>query len=246
MGEKVLKVTLLKHTPEPEKLIAAAARLCYSADDIETIAEKMQRDGIENFVEKLLDMGHMSPIEHICFTFGIEGVSRSLLAQITRHRIASFSVKSQRYVSEMHDDTTFSYVIPPRIKDLGNEHIKVFKEQMKQMQKWYNDWIEVLGTEDNKGALEDARFVLPNAAETKIIMTMNARELYHFLNLRCCYRAQWEIRNLAWEMLKIVKKISPTVFKEAGPQCIKGSCKEGSMSCGKHKEVRERYQKLSD
>ena len=182
MGEKVLKLTLLKHTPEPEKLIAAAARLCYSADDIETIAEKMQRDGIENFVEKLLDMGHMSPIEHICFTFGIEGVSRSLLAQITRHRIASFSVKSQRYVSEMHDDTTFSYIIPPRIKDLGNEHIKVFKEQMKQMQKWYNDWIEVLGTEDNKGALEDARFVLAKAAETKIIMTMNAREVYHFLN----------------------------------------------------------------
>jgi thymidylate synthase (FAD) len=244
MGEKVLKVTLLKHTPEPENLVAAAARLCYSADDIDTIVDKMQSNETENFVEKLLNMGHMSPIEHICFTFGIEGVSRSLLAQLTRHRIASFSVKSQRYVSEMYDDTTFSYIIPPKIKELGDEQVRVFKEQMVQMQKWYNYWVEVLGTKKNKKALEDARFVLPNAAETKIILTMNARELYHFFNLRCCNRAQWEIRDLAWEMLKIAKKISPTIFKEAGPQCIKGSCSEGKMSCGKQKEVRERYEKL--
>ncbi|MBZ4688260.1 MAG: thymidylate synthase [Clostridia bacterium] len=245
MGETELKVKLLRYTPDPEGVVAVAARLCYSADDIETVTGKMKEENKAKFINKLLDMGHLSPIEHVSFTFGIEGVSRSLLAQITRHRIASFSVKSQRYVSEMADvDEGFSYVIPPRIKKLGLEYVQEFEAQMKQIQKWYNYWCEVL-QEEGKGALEDARFVLPNAAETKIVMTMNARELYHFFRLRCCNRAQWEIRELAWEMLKLVKKVAPAIFVSSGPDCVSGSCSEGEMSCGRIKEVRARYKELN-
>ena len=245
MGESKLKVKLVKHTPDPEGVVAVAARLCYSDDDIETIADKMAEENKTKFLNKILELGHLSPIEHVAFTFAIEGVSRSLLAQLTRHRIASFSVKSQRYVSETTaDEGVFSYVIPPKIKKLGPQYAEEFKGQMQQIQKWYNYWCEIL-RDEGKGALEDARFVLPNAAETKIIMTMNARELAHFFKLRCCNRAQWEIRELAWEMLQLVKKVAPTIFMSSGPGCVNGSCSEGQMSCGGLQEIRARYNKLS-
>lgn len=242
MGETRRKVLLLAHTAEPEKLAALAARRCYSRlDNDALIADEAQKDPAA-FVEKVTGMGHVTIIEHVSFTFAVEGVSRSLLAQITRHRLASFSVQSQRYVgktAESGADGVFDYVLPPAIAALGAEARAEFARQMRQIQEWYDYWVRVLG--GNRDAYEDARFVLPNAAETKFVFTMNARELLHFFTLRCCERAQWEIRELADEILRLVKPVAPTIFAKAGPACLRGPCPEGEMHCGRMKEVRARY-----
>ncbi|MCL5289908.1 MAG: FAD-dependent thymidylate synthase [Eubacteriales bacterium] len=246
MGASSLSVLLLRFTPGPEELVAMGAKLCYSAAGIGDLRQGIEHRDQSGFLKHILASGHLSPIEHASFTFGIEGVSRSLLAQITRHRIASFSVKSQRYVSEVSDkreDKVFNYIIPPRIRDLGPEQVRRFESQMRQIQEWYDYWVEQLG---NKGesSNEDARFVLPNASETKMVVTMNARELLHFFSLRCCNRAQWEIRALATEMLRLVKAVAPVIFKDAGPDCLSGKCPEGKMSCGKSEEVRKKFSSL--
>jgi thymidylate synthase (FAD) len=247
MGRKRLHVELLQHTAQAEEIVAMAAKLCYSPADILELKEGVESSDQTRFLGKLVEMGHLSPIEHVSFTFGIEGVSRSLLAQITRHRIASFSVKSQRYVSAKRGGRgeTFGYIIPPRIAALGEEYVEEFERQMEQMQKWYDEWCERLG-DKGEAANEDARFVLPNAAETKMVVTMNARELLHFFTLRTCNRAQWEIRELAWEMLRLVREVAPTLFKNGGPNCLRGPCTEGKMSCGKANEIRERYARMGD
>ena len=221
-------VELLAYTPNPEETIATAAKLCYSDATIEEIKQGVESKDVSKFITRLL--------------FGIEGVSRALLAQITRHRVASFSVKSQRYVSASTKET-FNYIIPPRIAELGDEYVEKYESEMATMQGWYNEWQALLGG-NNESSNEDARFVLPNAAETKMIVTMNARELMHFFKLRCCNRAQWEIREVAWEMLRLVSEIAPTLFKNAGPSCVAGACSEGKMSCGKAKEVKERRNNL--
>lgn len=253
----MLKVTLLEHTPNPERLVAAAAKLCYSSSDIDGLMEGLTPEKTDAFLAHLMSMSHESPIEHVSFTFGIEGVSRSLLAQITRHRLASFSVKSQRYVVE----NQFSYVTPPAIEECPEAN-KFFQEIMGEIQDRYDRLTEILkekqyqrliqeGMEEKaarrqaeKMAIEDARFVLPNACETKMVMTMNARSLYHFFRLRCCMRAQWEIRELATQMLKLVKEVAPTLFANAGPSCVAGGCSEGGMSCGKAAQMREKFKKL--
>jgi len=239
MAAKTLKVRLLRYSPEPQEVVALAAKLCYSPAGIEELGEGISRTDRDKFLKKLMDMGHLSPVEHVSFTFGIEGVSRSLLAQITRHRIASFSVKSQRYVA--HE--MFDYIIPPRIKELGPEYVREFERQMAEIQKWYDFWRERLGGK-GEAANEDARFVLPNAAETKMVVTMNARELLHFFSVRCCMRAQWEIRELATEMLRLVKRVAPILFDGAGPPCLSGPCPEGKMSCGRQQEVRKKFSGL--
>lgn len=246
MGAKKLRVELLRYTPDPQEAVAMGAKLCYSAAGIEELKQGIESRSQDAFLERLMEFGHLSPIEHASFTFGIEGVSRSLLAQITRHRIASFSVKSQRYVSEASaakEEDVFGYIIPPRIEALGPEAVEEFEAQMAQVQKWYDGWVEKLGN-SGESANEDARFVLPNAAETKMMVTMNARELLHFFNLRCCNRAQWEIRALAAEMLRLVREAAPVMFRDAGPGCLKGPCPEGKMSCGKINEVREKYKSI--
>ena len=233
------KVTLLTHTPEPEKYIAAAAKLCYSSSDIEGLLNNLTKESIDSFVEMLGGMGHESPFEHVSFTFGVEGVSRSLTHQLVRHRIgASYSQKSQRYVTEGQ----FEYVIPPSIEK-NKKAKEIFIQAMEEDQKRYDDIVEILTKEykDKKKAIEDARFVLPNACETKIVVTMNARALFNFFTLRCCTRAQWEIRELANQMLGCVKEVAPTVFKNCGPSCVTGKCKEGKMSCGRTMEMREIY-----
>jgi len=245
MGERRLKVKLLCYTPEPEALAALAGRRCYSALDNEALITSSREKDPAVFINKLVDMGHVTPIEHAGFTFAVEGVSRSLLAQITRHRLASFSVQSQRYVGEItshNKDGTFDYIIPPRIAGLGPEQVAEFRRQMRQIQEWYDYWVNTLG--GDRDAYEDARFVLPNAAETKFVVTMNARELLHFFTLRCCNRAQWEIRNLADEMLVLVKKVAPAIFAGAGPACLRGPCPEGNLSCGRVEETREKYRSL--
>ena len=208
-----MKVELIRYTPAPVELCGEAAAICTAYDDY----DKALRGALSG--------GHESVIEHANFTFRIEGVSRALLAQITRHRIASFSVESQRYV--VHDGG-FDYVIPPRIAELGEEYVRQFEAQMATLADWYDGWMFVLG---NNGA-EDARFVLPNACCTQLIMTMNARELKHFFSLRCCNRAQWEIRAVADEMLRQCMMAAPELFKDAGPGCVRGHCPEGKKSCG--------------
>jgi len=241
LGEVDLRVELLQYTPEPEGLIAMGAKLCYSDASVADL-KNIEPEKRSPYIERLVEMGHLSPIEHASFTFGIEGVSRVLLAQITRHRIASFSVQSQRYVSKKSNET-FDFVIPPAIKELGGEFVEKYKRQMDTMQDWYNEWSDALGNRGEKSN-EDARFVLPNACGTSLILTMNARELMHFFNLRCCNRAQWEIRALAWEMLEICLEVSPALFRAAGPSCIGGACTEGKMSCKKAPEVKQKHNAL--
>lgn len=258
LGEKkVPKVTLIAHTPNPEKIIAAAAKLCYSASEIETLMDNLTPEKIEDFLQRLSSLGHESPIEHISFTFGIEGVSRSMMAQITRHRIASFSVQSQRYVKKEH----FEYITPPEIA-AQPEAQKVFQQAMQAAQDYYEQLVAILkekhlntflanGQDEKtakraaeKKAIEDARFVLPNACDTRMMVTMNARSLLNFFRLRCCNRAQWEIRYIADEMLRLVYPVAPTIFAKAGPPCLKGKCTEGKMTCGKMKEMQAFYAQL--
>lgn len=233
------KATLLRYTENPESTIALASKLCYSGRDIDELAADVDAKDNARFIEMLSEMGHYSPFEHASFTFAIEGVSRALLAQITRHRVASFSVRSQRYVNE----GDFDYIIPPAIENLGAAAVEEYRSQMETMLGWYRDWQTRLGGA-GEGANEDARFVLPNACETKMIVTMNARELMHFFSLRCCFRAQWEIRKIAWDMLAEVLKVAPNVFKAAGPACLKGACPEGKKCCGRSAEVRAHKESL--
>lgn len=216
-----MNVQLLAHTPAPEQLVAASAKLCYSAASIADLAA-IEADKAAEFIDRLPE-AHQSPFEHVSFTFGIEGVSRAMLAQITRHRIASFSVQSQRYVDMSGG---FGYVVPESIK--GNEVMKeVYHDFMNASSECYN-LMRSFGI-----PAEDARFVLPNACETRMIVTMNARELLHFFSLRCCKRAQWEIRAVADEMLRLCKEVAPTLFAKAGAGCVRGHCPEGKMGCAK-------------
>lgn len=218
-----LKVTLLAHTPDADKVVAAAAKLCYSAADVNTLMDGLTADKVEAMCQKLADLGHESPIEHASYTFAVEGVSRALLAQLTRHRIASYSVQSQRYV----DKSDFDYVIPPSIAVRKETRI-AFEGLMESVNRYY----AYLSSYDDIPN-EDARYVLPNACDTRIIFTMNARSLHNFFRLRCCNRAQWEIRAMADEMLRLCREVSPVLFKSAGPSCaVTGKCSEGAMCCG--------------
>ena len=234
MPETKLKVALIAHTPDPVTVCALAARTCYSALTPEELREKVNEKDQGDVLKKVIASGHTSVLEHASFTFGVEGVSRVLLAQLTRHRIASFSVQSQRYVSLSEG---FNYIVPPRIRDLGPEMEEEYRREMETAHQWYRAWQERLGDNAN----EDARFVLPSACETRITMTMNARELKHFFALRCCSRAQWEIRALADEMLRLVKAAAPAIFEDAGPGCVRGACPEGAKSCGRAQEIRKKY-----
>ena len=256
MSEAKLNVILLRHTPNPEETIAMAAKLCYSPSDIKELKKKIESKDQKTFVEKLVKIGHMTPIEHASFTFAIEGISRACSHQLVRHRLASYSQQSQRYVSEssqsiphgqfsIRSQTTFDYIIPPSIAQ-DQESRKFFEHFMREAQKAYDFLVGRLNKKGIKGeaANQDARFVLPNAAETKIIVTMNARELLHFFRLRCCYRAQWEIRNLAQQMLFLVKKAAPIIFEKAGPSCLYAPCPEGDINCGQVKKVRKIYGSL--
>ncbi|HXK77716.1 MAG TPA: FAD-dependent thymidylate synthase [Oscillospiraceae bacterium] len=239
-------VKLLSHTPDPEKTVAAAARLCYSNIGADVLFEDMSRERAEKLVNMLAEMGHESPLEHVSFTFTIEGVSRVFLAQMTRHRIASYSVQSQRYVRK----DSFEYILPPSIA-ADPEAAEEFQKAMNAASESYERLAAILekkiaegltasGIDEEKAhkqaekqAIEDARFVLPNACDTKMIVTMNARSLRNFFRLRCCNRAQWEIRAVADEMLRLCKEVAPTLFAKAGPPCVAGPCPEGKMSCGR-------------
>ncbi len=232
-----MKVSILAHTPNIENVIASSGRLCYSKVGVNELLQKHSKEDNERFIKMLADMGHHSPLEHVSFTFAVEGVSRALTHQLVRHRIASYSQQSQRYVNL---DKTFDYIMPPSIEK-NEVTTTVFENAMKDIKRYYDYLVDSLEEsyisngmnkrEANKKAIEDARYVLPNACETKIVFTMNVRTLLHFFEKRCCSRAQWEIRNLANEMLRQCKEISPILFSSAGPTCKKGYCTEGKMSC---------------
>lgn len=293
----MLKVNLLSHTPNPEEVIASAAKLCYSPVGIDEIMEKQSEESIEKFIKRLSSIKHLSPFEHASFTFAVEGVSRTLTHQLVRHRLASYSQQSQRYVKE----SLFEYIVPPAIEN-NKRAKKVFIEQMESSQRAYDDIVielmyhklinhknysewgkkvaEYTEIEDGDGCwciktayedmikgedysvllgyldifkdnfakeysalekevIEDSRYVFPNATETKIVITMNARSLMHFLELRCCNRAQWEIRRLADKMLFEAVKIAPAIFMSSGAKCTFGKCPEGSMSCGKPRSIED-------
>lgn len=240
-----MKVKLIAHTPDPDRVVAVAARNCYSPRPLGLAYDSMDDEVASEYVEMLSEMGHESPIEHVSFTFAIEGVSRALLAQLTRHRIASYSVRSQRYVNERR----FDYVTPPQIRDCGKAS-DLYYAIMTEIEVAYRMLVDLLLEkrledlpEEKRGdksviaaerkiAQEDARYVLPNACETQLVVTMNARSLKNFFRLRCCNRAQWEIRELANKMLDLVREVSPALFRDAGPACRTGKCSEGKMSCG--------------
>ena len=232
-----MKVSILAHTPNIENVIASSGRLCYSKVGVNELLQKHSKEDNERFIKMLADMGHHSPLEHVSFTFAVEGVSRALTHQLVRHRIASYSQQSQRYVNL---DKTFDYIMPPSIEK-NEVTTTVFENAMKDIKRYYDYLVDSLEEsyisngmnkrEANKKAIEDARYVLPNACETKIVFTMNVRTLLHFFEKRCCSIFQWEIRNLANEMLRQCKEISPILFSSAGPTCKKGYCTEGKMSC---------------
>ncbi|PLX72459.1 MAG: thymidylate synthase (FAD) [Desulfuromonas sp.] len=226
-------VQLLTHTPDPERVVAAAARLCYSDSSID---ELMGRETAEQkkLLRKILGLGHFSVLEHASFSFGVEGISRACSHQLVRHRLASYSQQSQRYVSHAE---RFDAVTPPTIADKPELEAK-YNGLLEEIHRHYRELMEA-GI-----PAEDARFVLPNAATTKIVITMNARELKHFFNLRCCRRAQWEIQIMAKQMLKLARKAAPLLFATAGPGCLEGPCPEGKMTCGEIQAVRQEFSDL--
>lgn len=227
-------VSLLTYTPEAERVVATAARLCYADVDCQALAERSNPEDDQRMVEKVLAIGHHGVLEHAVFSFAAEGVSRVLTHQLVRHRLASFAQQSQRYVAF---DGGFDYETPQSIAE-NPELAARYAVEMQRIAALYADMRQA-GI-----AAEDARFILPNASHSRLIMTMNARELRHFFHLRCCNRAQWEIRDLATVMLIEASKVAPILFKNAGPGCLAGACPEGEMSCGKATEVRHKFSAL--
>jgi len=225
-----LKVTLLSHTLDLEAVVAAAINQCYSAKGGEELKEKISPEKRKRLIDIVVGSGHLSTIEHASFTFAIEGVSRALTHQLVRHRVASFSQQSQRYVK--FKDGEFDYVIPVKIA-ANKELKKQFEAQMQELGKRYEEMLAA-GI-----PAEDARSILPNATSTKIVLTMNARSLLNFFEHRLCTRAQQEIRSLATQMLALVKPVAPIIFKYAGPTCeTQKICWEGDLSCGKWKAIK--------
>ncbi|KAA0009263.1 MAG: FAD-dependent thymidylate synthase [Thermoplasmata archaeon] len=213
-----MKVELIAYTPEPDIIAAAAAKLTHSKSDASELL-KEDREKMKKLLRIVIKMGHTSVVEHAYFTFAISDVSRALTHQLVRHRIASYSQQSQRYVEQ-----EMEYVTPPSI--LKNERIrKKYDEMMKKIWGLYNEMKKDV-------PIEDARYILPNATTSKIIVSMNARSLLNFFELRCCLHAQWEIRKLAWRMLHLVKKVAPTIFEDAGPPCrTRGYCPMNKKDC---------------
>jgi len=225
-----LRLTLLQHTPDPDRAVAIAGRLCYAPISAAELKQEMSDEDVAKLVRILVRSGHHSALEHASFSFAVDGVSRACTHQLVRHRVASYNQQSQRYVRFGEAD---SFVVPPSIA-ANPAAEQVFLRAMQQTRAAYDRLVE-LGLAEGRGkesVQEDARFVLPNAAETKIVVTMNARELRHFFRVRCCRRAQWEINALAWRMRQMVRGISPHLFEGSGPACLYGECTEGKMTCG--------------
>ncbi len=232
-----MRVKLLKYTPDPERLCAAAAMTSYKSEGPARLFKDIGIERARKTIRRVLGYGHYSVIEHASFTFSVEAVSRALTHQLVRHRIASYTQQSQRYVTY---DALEHYVAPRGISE-NEEAQKIYNYTLSHISDAYQKLLK-LGVPK-----EDARFVLPNAAKTNILITMNARELRHFFNLRCCERSQWEIREMAIEMLRQAKKVAPALFENAGPSCVElGYCPERKLkppSC-RIEEIKRRFMEL--
>ena len=218
-----MHVILLSHTPEPDALVAAAARICYRDVTAGELLQSEENNLSRKLIAELFASGHTSTFEHVSFTFGIDGLSRVASHQLVRHRLASFSQQSQRYVKMNYDPE--AVIIPPSVSS-NPEALRIFQESARTSQEAYRQLIEMGITK------EDARFILPHGHSTRLVMTMNARELHHFFRLRLCRRAQWEIQELARKMLILCREKAPVLFEKAGPSCIFGKCDE-ARTCGK-------------
>ena len=209
-----MNVSLISYTPAAAALCGGAAGTCYNAKSP------------YRALDSAMQGGHYSVLEHASFSFEISDVSRVLLAQLTRHRLASFSVQSQRYCGANNQ-----CVIPNTVTfgDYGREFIAMWNAA-------YRLYTEMVAAGIPE---EDARYIIPQGSTCKLVMTMNARELRHFFALRTCNRAQWEIRELADQMLKLCKKAEPVLFEGAGCGCVNGHCPEGRRSCGKPRKESE-------
>lgn len=217
-----MDVRLLSYTPDPERAVAVAARVCYAPVGAAELMEHMPDEAVARVLGTIMNSGHFSALEHVSYTFAIDGVSRALTHQLVRHRLASYNQQSQRYVS-YSDEPTF--IVPPAV-DADPAVREAF------LQACGSAYLEYRALIEAGVAAEDARYLLPNAMETKIVVTMNIRELLHFFELRCCRRAQWEIRELALMMLDLAEPTAPFIFMDAGASCRRGACREGKMTCG--------------
>jgi len=217
-----MDVRLLYHTPEPERAVAVAARLCYAPIGAAELMQGMGDEQVGKVLATIMKSGHQSALEHASFTFAVDGVSRALTHQLVRHRLASYNQQSQRYVSFSAEPEV---VVPPAIHS-DPELRSLFQTATDTA---YNAYAQLL---EAGVSAEDARYVLPNACVSKIVVTMNIRELLHFFEVRCCNRAQWEIQELACRMLELVRPTAPYIFMDAGAACRRGPCREGKMSCG--------------
>jgi len=218
-----MEVKLIAHTPDPDRVCAAAAFTSWKKLSTRKLFESLDDEEAKAFLEKVLGFGHLSVTEHASFTFSVRGISRACSHQLVRHRMASYTQQSQRYVKFKKDQVR--YVVPKSVKE--SPYRERYDRLMKDIAGFYEEMCQVVPA-------EDARYILPNAVETNIVVTMNARELNHFFGLRLCERSQWEIRELAERMLEEVKKVAPTLFAKAGPRCeALGYCPEGELSCGR-------------
>ena len=217
-----MDVRLLNHTPDPERAIAAAARLCYAPVGAAELLETMSDEAVRRVLKIIITSGHTSALEHASYTFAVDGVSRAMTHQLVRHRLASYNQQSQRYVTYADEPT---FVTPPSVAT-DPAALAAFEAATQAAFDAYRALI------DAGVPAEDARYLLPNAMESRIVITMNVRELLHFFELRCCKRAQWEIRALALAMLALAEPTAPYIFMDAGASCRRGPCREGTMTCG--------------
>ena len=217
-----MNVELLQYPDNPERAVATAARLCYAPVGAKELMETMPPERVQSVLSTIMKSGHFSTLEHVSYAFAVDGVSRALTHQLVRHRLASFNQQSQRYVKFTEGVET----VKPDTVSRDEEANRIFDEAINAVLEGYQKLL------DAGIPAEDARYLLPNAAETKIVITMNIRELLHFFSLRCCNRAQWEIREMAHRMLALVKPTAPYIFMDAGAPCVRGTCPEGKMTCG--------------
>ena len=228
--EDKLKVELLGYTSDPEQNVVAAIRQCYASVGAKELKEKTTDEVKQRLIKQVINSGHTSTLEHASFTFAIDGVSRVTEIHLIRHRIASFSIQSGRYVKR----GDAAYRVPPKIRNLEDKKLlEKYLKHLENSQELYNELI------DASIPAEDARFCQPQSVQIKIVMTMNARELLHFFRVRSCTRAQWEIREVAKQMLDLVKEVAPIIFENAGPPCVSEKlCDQGKMSCGIWKNIK--------
>lgn len=217
-----MRVELIEHTQEPDIIAAAAARSCRSSKGASELRKTKDEENLKKILRKTIEKGHTSVIEHVNFTFSIEGISRSCSHQLVRHRIASYSQQSQRHIKPDEE----KYVTPPKIKK-NSEARKKFEKAMKKAWTAYKELAQI-----EEVPKEDSRFILPNATKTNIVVTMNARSLLNFFEQRTCMQAQWEIRTVANKMLKKARKAAPIIFEKAGPPCKRRrTCPEDDQNC---------------